>query len=151
MRDFNDCKAMVDHVCTEHAGLQRALQAIEAELHADEKQDPARIHDALVQLRDSMARHFEEEESGGCLEEAACRCPSLAHEVTLIEREHPVLLELLDQLIDRAKRGCDGCGNANFAASFTRFAKTLRTHESAETRILEHAFGAVIANGNAVP
>ncbi len=41
MRDFNDCKAMVDHVCTEHAGLQRALQAIEAELHADEKQDPA--------------------------------------------------------------------------------------------------------------
>ncbi|MBI2480815.1 MAG: hypothetical protein HYV60_19965 [Planctomycetia bacterium] len=150
MRDFNDCKAVVDHLCAEHAQLQRAVQTIESELHSHEKRDPGRIRDALIQLRDTLVHHFEEEGSGGCLEEAACRCPSLAHEVTIIEREHPAILKLLDQLITRAARGCDGCRNMDFVESFARFAKTVRTHESAETRILEKAFGTVIANGNGV-
>lgn len=150
MRDFNDCKAIVDHMCAEHAQLHRTVQAIETELHAHETRDPGLIRNAMEQLRDALVHHFEEEESGGCLEEAACRCPSLAHDVTIIEREHPVILKLLDQLIARAKRGCDECGNADFVESFVRFAKTMRTHESAETRILEQAFGTVCANGNGV-
>jgi hypothetical protein len=150
MRDFNDCKAIVEHLSTEHAQLQRAVQTIESELHAHEKRDPGLIRDALVQLRNTLVHHFEEEESGGCLEEAACRCPSLAHEVTIIEREHPDILKLLDQLVARATRGSDGCTNADFVESFARFAKTMRTHEAAETRILEQAFGTVIANGNEV-
>jgi hypothetical protein len=148
MRDFNDCKAIVEHMSTEHAQLQRAVLTIESELFAHEKRDPGMIRGALVQLRNTLVHHFEEEESGGCLEEAACQCPSLAHDVTIIQREHSGMLKLLDQLIARAARGCDGCNNVDFVESFARFAKTMRTHEAAETRILEQAFGTVIANGN---
>ena len=148
MRDFDDCESMVQYLCAEHAELQRGIQAIESELHAHEQRDPGVIHDALLALRDRLVRHFEVEESGGCLEEAACRCPSLAHDVTIIEREHPGILRLLDQLVARAARGCDGSSNADFAESFARFARTMRHHEATETRILEQAFGTVIANGS---
>ncbi|MDA1049308.1 MAG: hypothetical protein O3C40_02360 [Planctomycetota bacterium] len=147
MRDFNECKALVDRMCAVHANLHRAVQTIESELHGDEKRDPGRVRDGLVELRNTLAHHFEEEEADGCLEQAACQCPSLAHDVTMIEHEHPALLKLLDRLISRASRGCDGCSNVDFVESFARLAKTLRVHEAAETRILEQAFGTVVATG----
>ena len=144
MRDFNEVRVFVDHMRIEHSHLDSAVQKIEADLH--EKPDSAQVRGALVQLRDTVARHFDEEEAGGCLEEAACRCPSLAHDVTLIEREHPEMLKRLDQLIARATQGCDGNSNVGFVESFARFATTLRAHEAAETRILEQAFGTAIVD-----
>lgn len=148
MRDFDDCKAFVTHLRSEHAQLDHAVQLIDSELHGHDRRDPAHVYELMLQLRSTLAHHFEEEESGGCLEQAACQCPSLSHDVTIIEHEHPGILKLLDRLVERSSQGCDGCNNQDFVEAFTRFAKTLRAHESAETRILEQAFGTVVANGN---
>jgi hypothetical protein len=93
-------------------------------------------------LRDELAQHFAEEEAGGCIEEAVCRCPRLASEARHVERQHPVLLDELDGVIALARVLQPGrVGRQTLLNEFDEFAANLKKHESAEDHILQVGFG----------
>ena len=71
------------------------------------------------------------------MEQAVSCVPRLSADVTKIEKEHARIIKLLDRLIERS----GDCVTDDFRESFRQFAKILRTHEVAENRILQIAFG----------
>ncbi len=90
-------------------------------------------------MRNELDRHFNEEEQGGCIEEAVCRCPSLSQDATRVEQQHPGLLEQLDNIISRTRTV--PCVIADIEHDVADFASQLMAHEAAESRILQRAFG----------
>lgn len=142
MRDDFECQAYVAHLRSEHARVHEAVQAVERDLSTSARtRDPQQVVRELQKLRAVLEQHFAAEESGGCLEEAACQCPRLSATIAAIEREHPMLLRMLDRLIERAATNEVGCNTQDFVEAFHRLVKTLRAHEAAENRVLEEAFG----------
>jgi hypothetical protein len=96
----------------------------------------------LADLRGELERHFSEEEAGGCLEEAIAQRPSLGHEATRLERQHPLLLADVERLIAALRSAPSGTTTLDrMEADFHNLAKQLHTHEHAETSILEESFG----------
>jgi hemerythrin len=134
-----DCEAYLKRIDSEHHAVKASLNRLHKMLttcHDKPTECGCVPHDELKQLREELARHFQEEESGGCLEEAACRCPSLAHEVTMLEGQHRTLLHQLDALI-----------TATPAKSlkvpmelFREFEAQLLEHEAKEETIIRHGF-----------
>ena len=90
----------------------------------------------LTQLRGELAKHFREEEDGGCIEEAVCRCPSLSSEVGQLESQHALLLDGLDQLVNDVRDG--KCVISS--RKFQQFEQQLREHEEHEERVVRHGF-----------
>jgi hypothetical protein len=126
------------HLKQEHRRLGEFLNRVkrrwnELPQHRSPAKALAQIVADLEALRGELARHFEEEESGGCMEEAVA---------DRIERQHPELLRQLDALVERL-RGTAPVDESirDQEAEFDRFAKRLRAHEAAENRILEAGFG----------
>jgi len=138
MRDFQECQAFVEHLRGEHRQIHQAVLDVNRDLHAtDPPCEPTKTRDDLRRLRHTLLEHFDEEERGGCLEEAVSCAPHLSSGVAKIENEHASILKLIDQLIKRS----DDCGVQDYRESFRRFAKILQTHEAAENQILHTAFG----------
>src|SRR5262245_50052025 len=102
------CEAYAAHLLAEHRRLHVMLRLARAAVlqsgGPDRDATAKDVMRVLRQIRDELARHFAQEEAGGCLEEAACRCPSLSTQVRRVEAEHRTLLAELDKLIGRA---CD--------------------------------------------
>jgi hypothetical protein len=98
------------------------------------------FRDGLATYRQELERHIREENEGGCLEEAVCRCPSLGPRVSLLQHEHADLLASIDELLGRLGRSPQGTAS-EIAAEFSRLSSVLRTHEVAENQILAQAFG----------
>ncbi len=138
MRDFFDCQAFVVYLRNEHKQIHDLVSAIERELQPfDSSCEPTRVRAGLRRLRDTLGEHFQQEEQGGCMEQAVSCVPRLSADVAEIERDHGSIAKLLDRLIERSgERVTD-----DFRASFRQFAKILRAHEAAENRILHVAFG----------
>ena len=138
--------AYVVHLRVEHRKLHDDLQRITRNWFSGEKEtqqtsQAPRVVEALQALRTDLAEHFAEEEDGGCLEEAVCRCPRLGPEANRIEREHPALLSELDDIIARLSRSRKALETPGSQAKFESFARKLHVHEAAENRMLEAAFG----------
>src|SRR3954452_25357188 len=95
--DWDRCQGYMRHMDGQHKRLNEELRRLHNESQAGVPR-PVRLRD-LEEMRRDLAAHFREEEDGGCLEEAVCRCPSLAHEVRMIESEHPDLVAQLDTMI----------------------------------------------------
>ena len=146
-RDVENALPYVLHIRAEHRRLREALRRIltlfpqREEPSPEAALSPEQLVDKLSALRRDLAHHFAEEESGGCLDEATARCPSLLPETRAIEAEHETLMDELDGIIERA-RGCrpPGC-TAEMARRFRTFARSLYSHEAAENRVLGQAFG----------
>jgi iron-sulfur cluster repair protein YtfE (RIC family) len=143
--DFEDFMAYVTHLRAEHKRLREWLLSIEQQWPM-ERPCPAEailnLLDSLSALRGELAHHFEEEERGGCLEEAVSHQPSLSHEATRLEQEHPVLLEQLERMIEKLSAVSSAMESAGtIEKNFRRFAEQLHAHETAENRILEESFG----------
>lgn len=100
------------------------------------------IIDQLAALWDELSRHFAEEEDGGCIEEAVCRCPSMSREAQRLELQHETLLDQLEQLIVRCclTTTTGECADG-VKQEFEEFSQQLHMHEDVENRILQHAFG----------
>ncbi len=146
MRDVDECRPYVLHMRAEHKHLNEALRRIQRMIDGADDTSHAertgRVIEGLDGLREELARHFAGEESGGCLEEAVCRCPSLSPEATRLEAEHPALLSTLEQIIQRARETApSGRLAVELAAQFGDFAGRLRAHEASENRVLRQAFG----------
>lgn len=138
MRDFQECQAFVEHLRGEHEQIHQAVASVKRDLlRVDPPCEPTTMRDHLSRLRHTLVEHFNEEEQGGCLEEAVSCAPHLSSDVAKIENEHASILKLLDQLIKRS----DDCAVQDYRESFRRFATILQAHEASENRILHTAFG----------
>jgi hypothetical protein len=99
-----------------------------------------RLETCVTDLCGQLTAHFAEEETGGCLEEAVTRCPSVAGDIKPIMEEHPLLDQLLRTLL--AQISDPAATPADLQASWQAFYGKIHAHEAAETRILRMAFGA---------
>ena len=144
MRDLQDCQPYVEHLHSEHRRLNESLRRISksfADFGKHNPIPPPHIVNTLVELRSDLAHHFAEEESGGCLEEAVSRCPSLSPSVNEVEAQHPGLLAHLDRIIQRAQATSRPGTVKSLHRDFEKFVNALRQHEGAENRILQLGFG----------
>ena len=145
--DFQESLAYVMHMRAEHKRLRECLHLIEQQWTLQHQRPRAadaisQVLDSLQALRAELAHHFEEEESGGCIEEAVSHQASLSHEAIRLEHEHPELLGQLDRLIERLRALSRSGGSTDkIKQEFRRFAEQLHAHEAAENRILERSFG----------
>ena len=141
MNGQDECRAFVLHLLDDHRRLEgkmlRIKHAIDEsgdEVTADTKES---ICHELVSLRKEMAHHFHQEESGGCIEEAVCRCPTLAAEATELEHEHESLLELLGKSIVLAEGEHDW---RKFRATFADLTQQVLEHENKENDLIQRGF-----------
>ena len=154
MRTHSECGAFVDHLRLEHRHLREAVRgtvvAIEAWRRANGHAERGEIvFDQLHLLRDQIVNHFREEESGGCMEEAVSRCPSISLDAKAVEAEHPILHAELERIIGRVKSlSLPTETVASIESDFREFAKRLSAHEAAENRILRYGFGSEAADAD---
>jgi hypothetical protein len=139
----------VEHLRAEHHRLHAMLRQTRSVFlqsgGPDRDATTADIVRVLRQVRSELAHHFEDEEAGGCLEEAASRCPRLSGEVNRVQAEHPELLRHIDRLIAQAQDSCDTLvGRLAFARDFDELCKLLHAHEAAENDILRQGFGRLV-------
>jgi iron-sulfur cluster repair protein YtfE (RIC family) len=142
----------VEHLTAEHRRLDQLIHQTLARLpnwEQNESSDwPAELITGLAAIRDELARHFQEEEAGGCLEEAASLCPGLSSEVTAIEADHARLLTELDELINRARQLTKPTAREAHALGqeLRALANDLHAHEARENQIMQRGFGVGLEN-----
>ena len=144
MNDDEECVAYAEHLHHEHRRLNRLILEIGHEVAQLEGPQAdhgllQRLETRITDLCDQLKAHFAEEEAGGCLEEAASRCPSLVGDIETILKEHHLLDQLLCTLLSRVS---DPAKPADIQATWQAFYSKIRAHEAAETRLLRMAFGA---------
>jgi hemerythrin-like domain-containing protein len=148
MFDNQEYQPFLAHLRDEHEALRARVTAIRGELPADDATDMS--HDTmqalltqLLQLRACMEKHFAEEMDGGCIEEAVCRRPALAHRATDIEHEHPALLEQLEEIIQMLEPGESIPPICQVRERLDAFIERLQQHEAKEDRLLLEGFDVV--------
>ena len=96
MRDFEDCRTYVEHLEAQHRRLHKNIRGVRSAVvysgGADRDASAADVTSTLRRMRDEIAKHFHEEECGGCMDEAVSRCPRLFSDVQRVESEHRELL-----------------------------------------------------------
>jgi hypothetical protein len=142
----DEFRAYATHLRSEHRRLDERLRRVEQRWRAGRPHWAQFAPEAagdLAELRTELARHFEEEEDGGCLEQAVSQLPTLAPEVGRLEHEHSQLLCTIDRLIERLRRPKTASEPMDEVdEEFRGVVKRLRAHEAAENRILKESFGA---------
>lgn len=134
---------------SEHRELHGAIERIHNVLEETPESDAtsarvAEVTALIVSLRDRLARHFEQEENGGYLEEAIVRVPQIAPQAALLQRQHGEFLAAANAMLDHA-RSEDAAPSvwSSLKVDYLRFAKRLRAHEAAEDALLMRAFNEV--------
>jgi hypothetical protein len=143
--ELEEYRAYAVHLNAEHRRLEESLRRVEELWQHKVPRPPhfsARLAGGLSELRAALARHYEDEEEGGCLEEAVAHLPTLSREVTKLNREHSQVLSTMDQLIAQVRTLRPGNQEwAEIERDFQAIAERLRAHEAAESRILKASFG----------
>jgi len=144
MNGVNHCGAYLEHLQAVHQRLNGKLQEIRHRLaHLVRGQEQAavvaEIRQWLRDLRTELRSHFAREEGGGCLEEAAARCPSLSTQIKELLEHHPRLTQALEQLIAGTKEGT--ANRAAWQERFHAFVTQLKAHEAAESRVVQLGLG----------
>jgi hypothetical protein len=146
MRTDDEARCYLNHLLAQHRRLHLMLrqmrEAILESVQPDETPSFAEITRTLKKLREEMAKHFAEEEAGGCLNEAVTRCPALSSEAKRIEGEHPLILQRIDSLIEQAET-LKPIPQNQYAIQrlFDVMYRQLQDHEAAENRLLAQGFG----------
>jgi len=142
----------VDHLLAEHRRLDHMVYQTLAMLpNWEEPSSPGwteQMLTGLQSIRRELSRHFQEEETGGCLEEAVVRCPTLCSEVARAKAEHAHLLQDLEEVIEHCRRAA---GPSAFDAhvvgqELRAVVHQLRAHEALEDRIIEQGFNVCLEN-----
>jgi len=72
-----------------HAAIERIHQVLDETREVDAlNQRVAEVTALITALCDRLARHFEQEENGGYLEEAIVRLPQIAPQAITLQRQH---------------------------------------------------------------
>lgn len=155
MRSYEECRCYVEHLIAEHRRLHKMLRLARAAILArggpDRDAIRADVVQVLRQVRDELKHHFDEEEGGGCLDEAVSNSPSLSAEARRIEAEHPQLLNNVDRLIAQAL-DCDQSVEKHVALGreFDELCRRLDAHEAAENILLRKGFGTNVSGSENV-
>lgn len=136
----SDAQVYTDYLRLEHEQIHQALKGIERSLQDDGHAPGNRLLALrLSQLRELLVRHFEQEDEGGCLEQAACCCPRLSAAVDRIAGEHKSLLRQLNELIALTQPEAEDA--SEFPQKLAAFSQRITAHDAAENMVLETAFG----------
>ncbi len=146
MNDTDRVRPLLGHIQDEHRVLHRTMKDIAATFKRQDNchslAECGRVYgERLTDLRQHLCKHFAEEESGGCLEEAVCGAPHLASQFSEIEQEHPQLLRELDQILRKlsavpiTEEVWSQC-----ASEFEIFKDQILAHERRENQLLEKGF-----------
>src|SRR5262245_22738680 len=141
MRDELEGRCYADHLMAEHRRLHSLLrqmrQAIARGVGPDEQPTFEEVGRVLARLREELVQHFAEEEAGGCLDEAVCRCPRLADEAKRIAAEHPQILVQIDRLAAQTRElPPTHVNQLAIQRAFDRLYQELCAHEKAENTLL---------------
>jgi hypothetical protein len=143
MTDRSD-PIILGHVLAEHRELFPRMQGLKTAFNAPQPTTAGQTADvraALADLREHLQTHFEQEESGGFLEESIARMPRLAPAATAIMRQHPALLAELDALIERLARGDISAESwARAGRDFEHFSTTMQAHERSENAVVQEGY-----------
>lgn len=146
MTSHFQCDTFLKQLRSEHQHLDREVlkirDAFQKSLEAP-LASPARRHvvEALQSLRAALLKHFRQEESEGCLWEAASFNTSLCGDVKKVLGEHPAMLERLDAIIGSVEKAASrGDWAAPALAEFDKLARIMAEHEAREIAILESSF-----------
>ena len=108
-----------------------------------------RIAAALSALRDHLAEHFRQEETGGFIEESLARLPRLAAEARQVLSEHPDLLAEADRLIEQSSRGdIPATGWTTLCHDVDQFASRLLDHERRENNVVQQGYNEDLGLGD---
>lgn len=137
MYETDEWRAYVVHLRAEHRRLHEAVRHIQSLLSRwPEPNVRDELTSRMADLRRELAHHFDDEEQGGCIEEAVSRVPALSAAAHNIESQHPELLKQLDHMFD-----CVGyLQPTSFKEEFDGFAKQLLAHEALENQLIERGF-----------
>jgi hypothetical protein len=134
---------IMGHLLAQHRELHDLLVEARVAL-ADSSRGPtaaAMARRRLGDLREHLARHFEQEEEGGYLEESLTRMPRLSRAVRDVLAEHPRLLAELDGLLERlAARDIGSEAWRQAGCDFEAFASHLLAHERNENAVLQEGY-----------
>lgn len=139
--------AYANHLRVEHLHIDREVQKLTELLHRV-SQSPDGLHEmpafliGLSSLREVLRRHFHSEETGGCMEEAKSRAPSLSASVDILLAQHSPFLVALDTIIEEAgMQPMTAAVISDLQRRFKQLATNLHEHEAEENRILLSGFG----------
>jgi hypothetical protein len=137
---------ILGHVLAEHRELFCQMSAVRTAFAARHDGASARnaadaIAAALRSLREHLRCHFEQEETGGFMEESIARMPRLSGAVKAILRQHPALLAELDALIEGISGRPLTPDDWNQAGrAFEQFAANVAAHERDENRVVQEGY-----------
>jgi hypothetical protein len=135
---------IVGHLLAQHRELFARLLAARTAFTAADGGGPERLRgvmDCLRGLREHVACHFGQEESGGFLEESIARVPRLAAAMGRVLDEHPALLAELDRLIETlATADISRLSWHQAARDFETFVEHLQAHERNENAVVQEGY-----------
>jgi iron-sulfur cluster repair protein YtfE (RIC family) len=135
-------EVLLRHLATEHQALHQVLSDLEVNVAklATMPKDLClcQIRELAGKLRDELAHHFRQEESGGFMEEAVARRPQIGPVVDQLIAEHPVLIKSVESLID----ACDAAAVGEVSCTklrqeFEHVAKQLVDHKERENQAIQ--------------
>jgi hypothetical protein len=133
---------IMGHLLVQHRELHDLL--MEARGAFEQPAGEVALADAAARLgalRQHLARHFEQEERGGFMEESLSRMPRLAAAVREVMGEHPALLADLDRLLKRlAARDSGEEAWRQAGHAFEAFASRLLAHERNENAVVQEGY-----------
>ncbi|MGY8770219.1 MAG: hypothetical protein ACKVH8_17520 [Pirellulales bacterium] len=147
---FSGSSGFLHHLSKEHQAIDHELKIVEGTF---QRTDPAHstsdisklLTSRMIRLKEVLSKHFCEEESIGCLEEAVARRPKLSHQATLIGQEHVELMTDLDRLIEAVEMEPEDDEKLiELKKTFDRFVEMVKLYESNESLLVRRGLNAVL-------
>ena len=140
-------KSFVDAIKSEHRMICAKAYQLESALHEATAQKWSlnmiqEVTNRLTDLEHCLHDHFEREEQGGFLDEAAANAPRVAVESAHLMRDHTEILARIREMIEHAKhnQATDALEWFPFAQSLRALLRQLLAHETQENALLRNAF-----------
>ena len=138
MEDYDDSQSYLSHLHAEHNRLELLSKNVANRFDQSSdanwvSRDRPEIAAQLSALKDELSKHIDEEDEGGCVEEAVARVPSLSQAARRIYQESDELKEQLRQVMQIVESGA----RADAECAFREFSADLRLHEQHEQDLVE--------------
>lgn len=152
MTDRTTARAVCERLLAEHRELSRRIEEVRRWWdEADEFGLPkfGEMGDRVQQVRKLLAQHFADEERGGFLAPVLQIAPHFTRQAEELQRQHPHLLNLLDDFVARleaAEPPFSGWQEAR--REFEEILAELRQHEAGENAIAHSAFEDDLGGGD---
>jgi hypothetical protein len=143
---------ILGHILGHHRELHSRLLTLKAAYAEPGAAGPQRIDAVatlLAELREHLREHFEQEETGGFLEESIARMPRLSGAAGDVIADHPRLLAELDSLLESVgRRDTSAAGWSEASRGFAVFTDHLLAHERNENAVVQAGYNEDLGFGD---